>query len=65
MPELRCRTCGKLYHRLAELRDVRTLGLALMATCPACGNRFGAESLWVRIEVQDEHESQLQLHTTR
>ena len=65
MAELRCPKCGKLYHRLAELRDVRTLGLALMANCPACGKRFGAESLWVRIEVQDERESRIQQQPAR
>jgi hypothetical protein len=46
---LRCNGCGRTWETLADLRDVRQLGLALVATCPACGQRLaGVNALWQR-----------------
>jgi hypothetical protein len=42
-----CNKCGKVYTRIDQLIDVHAIGLALAATCPACGGRVWANDLWI------------------
>jgi hypothetical protein len=41
-----CSGCGKVYRDLAELLEVRMIGLALAGSCPSCGARIPAGGLW-------------------
>lgn len=45
---VRCPECGKTWPDLAALGvgAVRSLNLALIATCPNCGHVWGVNHLW-------------------
>ena len=50
MNDLRCTGCGYGWRALPDfVKDgghVRGLGLALIAECPICGERFGCNAAW-------------------
>jgi len=48
---MNCPDCGKVYRKVTELDDVRSVGLALKGTCVNCGTRFGVNSLWRKTKV--------------
>lgn len=73
MPDFRCPGCGHSWRSLDELKrdggHVRHLGLALLAVCPVCGDKFGAGSGWYKTRVidlrdkSDGHKTQIRART--
>lgn len=45
--------CGRRYESRARLDNVHSLGLALLASCPHCGERLAVNALWQSTEVVD------------
>jgi hypothetical protein len=51
--EIHCPECGMIFRSIGEIDDVRGLGLAMLGTCPRCGESFGCNYLWELTEVID------------
>ena len=45
--DAQCPSCGARYTSIDQVRPIRSLGLSLWGTCPACGGiKVPAERLW-------------------
>ncbi len=44
--KVNCKNCGKIYTRLEELQQMRSLGLLLVGRCPRCDELIAVSKLW-------------------
>jgi len=58
---IKCFKCGREIREIGELSEVRSLGLALLGTCPGCGARINCQQLWKKrkeIDLTDTEDKQ-------
>lgn len=53
MTKITCDSCGQIIREIGELKEVRSLGLALRGRCPNCGGWVWCEQLWKKTKFID------------
>lgn len=49
---IECKKCNKKLFSIADVENVKTIGMALYGNCKKCGERQSVAGLWRRTKVQ-------------